>query len=251
MASAYDQFDYLSYWEGREYEHEAEKIAIKSFLSHIKKLKTIIDIGAGYGRLTPMYLNYGKKVIITDPSKRLLDIAKAKYNKKNIKFIQSDIEGLPKKLAGQSCDVVILVRVIHHIENIDNLFKSIRKILNKNGYFILEFPNKRHLKAVVSEFLRGNLTYSLEISPKDQRCTKSINDGCLPFFNYHPDVIKEKLKNLGFDTVEIRSVSNFRNSTIKKIFPKRLCLYLEKYSQKFLAKFDFGPSLFILAQNKQ
>jgi hypothetical protein len=53
MPAAYDTYDYPSYWEGRDYEHGSEEIAIKGFLNRIAKIKTALEIGAGYGRLVP------------------------------------------------------------------------------------------------------------------------------------------------------------------------------------------------------
>ena len=37
MSPAYDTYDYLSYWEKREYEHESEVIALSAFLKKIAK----------------------------------------------------------------------------------------------------------------------------------------------------------------------------------------------------------------------
>lgn len=56
MKTPYDLYDYPQYWEGREYEDLAEKRALKIFFDQIpgKKKGQIIDIGAGFGRHTPV-----------------------------------------------------------------------------------------------------------------------------------------------------------------------------------------------------
>ena len=84
MSSHYDTYDYPSYWTERKYEHESEVIAIKHFLSKIRKIKSALEIGAGYGRLTPSYAYRAKRIILTDPSKNLLDLAKKSLSKKEI-----------------------------------------------------------------------------------------------------------------------------------------------------------------------
>jgi ubiquinone/menaquinone biosynthesis C-methylase UbiE len=251
MPAHYDSYDYLAYWKDRDYEHGSEILAIKSFLEKIPKITTILEIGAGYGRLTPSYAFRAKKIILTDPSAKLLKSAKENLKEyKNIKFIHSGIDNLPGKVKKKSVDLVILVRVLHHLENLEKTFDVVNKSLKDRGFFILEFANKCHFKARLLAFLRGNLTFPFEIFPKDLRSKKTLKKGCLPFLNYHPDIIKEKLKNAGFRIVESRSVSNIRNPLAKKFLSTNFLLSVEKCLQKPLAHVDFGPSIFILAQKK-
>lgn len=248
MSAAYDTYDYPSYWEGRDYEHGSEVIAIKGFLEKIPKITKILEIGAGYGRLVPSYLFRAKRTILTDPSSVLLKLARENLQDKNIKFIHTGIENLPNKIRGKSVDVVILVRVLHHLDDTDKAFAIIHKILKNRGYFVLEFANKCHFKATLLEFLRGNFTFAHEIFPKDLRTKRSKKKGDIPFLNFHPDVIKDKLKEAGFNIITTRSASNFRSSFLKNILPTSLLLSIEKFLQPILAKVNFGPSIFILVQ---
>jgi ubiquinone/menaquinone biosynthesis C-methylase UbiE len=98
MPAAYDMYDYPSYWIGRDYEHRSEVIAIEGFLKSIPKINRVLDIGAGFGRLTKTYLFRSKKVILSDPSSKLLKIARDEYQAKNIKYIQCRVEKLNKKI---------------------------------------------------------------------------------------------------------------------------------------------------------
>ena len=249
MPAAYDNYDYPSYWKNRGYEHNSEFIAIKEFLNKIPRLTKSIEIGSGFGRLVPSYLFRVKKALLTDPSARLISLSMKKYsNNKRLEFMQSKLENLEHKKIFNSFDLCVMVRVLHHIEDIDNAFKIIFKILIKGGYFILEFPNKSHLKANIRHFLKGDITYPINIFPIDLRSKKDVKKNTLPFVNYHPDQIIEKLKNSGFEIVEIRSVSNVRSTLVKKLIPLHILLDLEKYLQIPLAKISFGPSFFILAK---
>ncbi|RLC29375.1 hypothetical protein DRH13_05815 [Candidatus Woesebacteria bacterium] len=250
MPAAYDTYDYPSYWEGRDYEHGSEVIAIKGFLEKIPKISKILEIGSGYGRLAPSYLFRAKRTILTDPSSVLLKLARENLQDENIKFIHTGIENLPNKIRGKSVDVAILVRVLHHLDDADKAFTIIHKVLKDKGYFILEFANKCHFKATLLEFLQGNFTFSLEIFPKDLRTKRSKKKGAIPFLNFHPDIIKRKLEDAGFYIVETRSVSNFRTSFLKNILPTSLLLSIEKFLQPILAKVNFGPSIFILVQKQ-
>lgn len=250
MAAAYDTYDYPSYWIGREYEHGAEIITIKAFLEKLPKITSIIEIGAGFGRLTPSYIFRANKVILIDPSAKLLKLARKNIKSIKVKFIQSTIENLNSKIRRNSADLVVLVRVLHHINDVDKAFSTVNRILNINGYFILEFANKRHLKATIAQFLKGNLTFPLEIFPEDRRSKKSKREKVLPFINYHPDIIQQKLKENKFEIIEIRSVSNIRSPLMKRLLPTEVCLAIEKNIQKILSAVNFGPSIFILAHKK-
>lgn len=248
MTSHYDTYDYPSYWKGREYEHEAEIIALTSFLKNIPKVDTILEIGAGFGRLTPSYMNKAEKVILSDPSQKLLSIAIKKIRNKKVSFIISDIKKLPDKVKASSIDIIVMVRVLHHVKDLDNAFSNVVKLLKPGGYFILEFPNKIHMKAVLSEFIKGNLTFPLDIFTKEVPSKKTKPEKGIQFVNYHPDYILELLKQKGFEIKKIKSVSNFRSPFLKKTFKKQTLLRLSKLTQDLFACFKFGPSIFILAK---
>ena len=249
MPAAYDTYDYPSYWDDREYEHKAEYYAIRTLLDKIPNIKTIIEIGAGYGRLFSSFSYRAKKIILSDPSASSLSLArkKTRNNKKAI-FIQSSLENLPNQLRGGTADLVIMVRVLHHIKDTQEAFKIVAKLLKENGFFILEFANKGHIKATLREFYKGNLTFPLDIFPIDKRGKRSIKNKALPFINYHPDEIVEQLKNAGFTIIEKLSVSNIRSTFLKKIITTATLIDIEKFLQKPLSHINFGPSIFILAK---
>lgn len=246
MAAAYDNYDYPSYWEGREYEHNSEIIALKSFLEKIPKIRKILEVGSGFGRLTPHYLFRAKSVILVDPSAKLLKIARKDLKDKKIKFIQSLIENISGKVKGNTIDLIICVRVMHHLDDVEEIFDIFERLVKKNGYLILEFPNKCHLKAVLTEFFKGNVTFLLDIFPKDVKTKKRKKT--LPFKNYHPDYIRYELEKHGFEIIQERSVSNIRIPFFKRVLQTPFLLYVEKISQILLSKINFGPSKFILAK---
>lgn len=251
MSAAYDNYDYPSYWKGRDYEHMSEFVAIKKLLSKIPKIDKIIEIGTGFGRLIPSYQFRAKKITVTDPCASLLSVARKKYkNQKKIEYFQTGIANIKNTLKSKKFDLCLMVRVLHHIDDIDKAFEIVNSLLTKRGYFILEFPNKSHLKASLRNIFKGNITYPINIFPIDLRSKKHIKNNTLPFINYHPDQIYEKLKIAGFEIIEIRSVSNIRSTLVKKLFPLNLLLDIEKIIQKPLSKLNFGPSYFVLARKK-
>lgn len=250
MGAAYDEYDYPSYWIGREYEHESEILALNKLLAKISKVGTLLEVGAGYGRIVPTYLHRSKKVILTDPSNKLLRLARQKFNKPKIKFIQSRVENLTKKIKTRSVDTVILVRVLHHIPDYKSCFGEVSRMLRVGGYMVLEFPNCQHFKARISEYLKGNITHSMDIFPKDLGEVNCDKNKRLPFLNYHPETIYQALNDAGLGVVKKLSVSNIRSPFLKKIFPVNLLISLERHLQEALSSIHFGPSIFVLARKK-
>lgn len=251
MGAAYDTYDYPSYWEGRVYEHQSEILAIKYFLNKIPKFDSLLEVGCGYGRLTPSYLFRTKKAILSDPSATLLKLARKAYrNNKKVTFLQSGIQSLPNSLKAHSQDVIVMVRVLHHIEDIDTALATITNLLKVRGYLILEFANKRHLKATLKELFKGNFTFPLDIFTKDLRSQKSMEKRNIAFLNYHPDMVNHKLESHSLEVKDKLSVSNIRSTLLKKLLTTETLLVIEKYLQKTFGIFSFGPSIFILAQKK-
>ena len=250
MSSHYDSYDYPSYWEGREYEHNCEVEAIRAFLNKIPETRQILEIGAGYGRLTPTYSFRAKRITLSDPSSKLLSLARRQFTSKNFKFLHSTLDNLPQKLKAGSVDLIVCVRVFHHLEDIEGSIEVMCKLLKNKGYLILEFANKGHFKALISEFLKGNITFPIDIAPKDIRSKKSIKRATLPFINYHPEIIKHKLTECDFNILEVRSVSNIRSPMIKRILPLDTLVALEKILQTPFGFINFGPSIFLLAQKR-
>jgi ubiquinone/menaquinone biosynthesis C-methylase UbiE len=251
MPAAYDSYDYPNYWKNRDYEHQSEVLAIKKLLTKIPELNKILEIGAGFGRLLTTYKFRAKKVFLTDPSAKLISKAMRKYRRLNgIEFVQSSLQNLENKKGLSNFDLVLMVRVLHHIEDIDQAFTIINKLLCKRGYFILEFPNKNNLKASIRNIIHGDITYPISIFPIDIRSKYNKRKGTLPFMNYHPDQILGKLKDNNFEIIEIRSVSNIRSTFLKKLIPLHTLIDLEKLFQLPFAKVYFGPSFFVLARKK-
>jgi predicted RNA methylase len=60
-------FSYPTFWKGREYEHEAEIIALRRLLEG-KHFDMAADIGGGFGRLARVLSEHAERVTLIDPS---------------------------------------------------------------------------------------------------------------------------------------------------------------------------------------
>ncbi|PIS15154.1 hypothetical protein COT63_01470 [Candidatus Shapirobacteria bacterium CG09_land_8_20_14_0_10_38_17] len=249
MDTYYDFYDYHYYWQNRQYENQAEKIALQKLFKLIpqKKKKNILDVGAGFGRHTLLYAPLFKKVILLEPSLKLLQEAKKNLkNLSNLTFKRGTAQKLP--YPEQSVNTVLMIRVIHHLNNLSPIFQEISRVLVPNGTLILEFANKTHFKAKTKAIISGNLTFLNNLAPVDQRSRKNIKERSILFLNHHPKAIEKNLQENNLKIIKKLSVSNFRSPTLKKILPINCLLFLEKITQSILAPLNFGPSIFLLAR---
>ncbi len=249
--AAYDGYDYPSYWDARNYEHLSEVHAVESFFTKIGNKKNVVDIGAGFGRLANTYSKFAKSITLVEPSRSLLTRARMTLKgQANLHLVNSTLQNMDSKIKAKKYDVVLLVRVMHHIKDPDDAITAASRHLDKGGYFIVEFANKLHGKAMLQNLLNGNFTFPLDIFPLDKRSKKNIKNNSILFLNHHPDIVEKSLKDHGFTIVEKRSVSNVRSSALKSIAPMPILMSLEKLTQEPLAKINFGPSIFILARKR-
>ncbi|MEK7090898.1 MAG: class I SAM-dependent methyltransferase [Patescibacteria group bacterium] len=231
------EFSYLNYWQGREYEHAAEDIAIRRLLKK-RHFSSGIDIGGGYGRLAPTFLKFIDQLTLVEPSSKQRKLAP-----KNVKTITgtSDSTSLPDS----SSDFVSIVRVLHHLPDPQPTLKEIHRLLKPDGLLLLEFANSLNIKSRIVSFFSGQPISSL---PLERRRASNIRRGSIPFVNHHPQSVLKALSLCHFVPLKTLSVSNFRSPFLKKILPLQILLILESISQRLFANSYFGPSIFILAR---
>src|SRR3954468_17146121 len=66
--------NYRQYWDGREYEHAAEELAIQKLLKG-RRFRHAVDVGGGFGRLCLLLEKYADKVTLAEPTQQQLDLA--------------------------------------------------------------------------------------------------------------------------------------------------------------------------------
>ncbi len=237
--SDYDkyQYDYTKYWQDdvveRSYENKAEEIALKKLLP--EKCNWFCDLGAGFGRLFPIYKNRARNIILADYS--LEGLKKFQPDNQNVYRIALNAYYLPFK--DHSLDCVMSVRLIHHIEEPGTFFHELGRVTASGGNLTLEFANKKHFLAKMRYLLGKRSIHPFSEEPEKQ--------GDDIFYNFHPKHIAKLLRENGFRIRKNLSVSNFRYQAFKKL-PIKILLGLENISQFLLSPVDFGPSIFLKAQ---
>ncbi len=233
--------NYRDYWEGREYEDAAERMAFKRLLEG-KHFKHAVDVGGGYGRLCIFLENYADKVTLAEPSQQQLDIAKD-YLKDHPEIERILLQAGDLKFPDKSVDLLTTVRIWHHIPDPAAELKEIARVLADDGYFVMEFANYTHFRNRVKFLLKRK---KLPVNPVDIRSIENRNENELPFVNHNPKTLIKQLAHAGLRVESVLSVSNLRSPGLKKIVPKSIMLYVERMMQKPFASMYFGPSVFFL-----
>jgi SAM-dependent methyltransferase len=244
-ADQYDdpQYNYQDYWQGRDYEHAAEELAIKRLLRG-RHFKHAVDVGGGYGRLSKFLTRYADKVTLAEPSQQQLDIAKV-YLKDTPQVDQKLLQAADLKFKDDAVDLVLVVRVLHHLPDPMPEFKEIARVLNPGGTFLLEFANDAHFLNRVRYGLRGK---RVPKTPVDIRTKQDPDE--LPFVNHHPKTIIKMLAEAGFEVEATLSGSNMRSPTLKRVLGKKPLIAVEKVMQPLLAPIYFGPSIWLRLKKK-
>jgi SAM-dependent methyltransferase len=233
--------NYKQYWQGRDYEHAAEEIAIRKLL-HGRHFRKAVDIGGGYGRLSVLLERYADKVILAEPSQQQLDMA-AGFLKGHaaVERRLAQADDLPFKTA--SIDLVSMIRVMHHLPDPAPEFHEISRILTDDGCAIIEVANYAHFRNRLKHLARQQ---RLPVKPVDIRSPENRRDDEIPFVNHNPATVVRQLEHAGLRVEAVLSVSNLRSVRLKQILPRQLMLGVERVVQRPLAGIYFGPSIFFL-----
>jgi len=246
--SDYENYDYREFWKDdqRLYEDLSERIALRKLLAPVKDRSGVFaDIGCGYGRLFSQYKDFGT-IILVDYSMNNLRVARDNIGKylgpehkklSSVHFIAADALKLP--IRTDVVDVLLTVRVVHHLPNPQLYFDQVSRVLKGGGTYILEFANKRNTKNILR-----NMAGRMDTSPFNLVPSR-VGDTIL---NYHPAHILGMLGQREFRVIKLLSVSNFRLQLIKKMVPTRALLFLENFYQNVFSFLSFGPSIFLKAK---
>jgi ubiquinone/menaquinone biosynthesis C-methylase UbiE len=235
--------NYLRYWDGRDYENEAEEMALSRFFKG-HHFKNAVDIGGGYGRLCIFLEKYADKVTLAEPSQQQLDIAKD-YLKDHPEIDRKLMQADDLKFKDGTIDLLTMIRVMHHLPNPTTEFNEVARVLSDEGYAVIEVANFAHGRNRLKYALKGK---KLPTEPVDIRSAQHKTDEEIAFVNHNPHTVIKQLAHAGLKVDRILSVSNLRSQGLKKIIPKKAMLAIEGILQPTLANSFFGPSVFFLVR---
>jgi SAM-dependent methyltransferase len=220
----------------RDYEDAAERIALRALLP--PSGDRLMEIGAGFGRLAEEYAGYAQ-VILLDPARSMMEQARARLgHDSRFIFVVGSTYDLP--LATGACDTVVTVRVLHHLADVPLAMAEIARVIRSGGTYVLEYANKRHLKAILRYLIRKQRYSPLSREPYE---FEHLN------FDFHPAYMASALHEAGFQVDARRAVSFFRVGLLKRAAPVRLLARADGWLQRPLAPLAPAPSVFLRARS--
>lgn len=231
----YEGSDYRTrFWEGqgRDYEDQVERIALRRLMPPTGG--TLIEIGAGFGRLADEYLGY-QKVVLFDYSRSLLREAQAHLGD-DPRFIYVAGNWYQMPFVAGLFDTMVQIRTLHHAADVPALFQQLARIARPNGRYILEFANKKNLKAMLRYAVRRQEWSPFTLEPVE---FAELN------FDFHPRWIRAQLETAAFQPGQMLTVSHYRFGPIKKAVPTGLLVWLDGLAQKTGNWWQLSPSVFV------
>lgn len=234
----YEGSDYQSsFWEKgeRAYEDRVEAIALRRLLP--RSGNVLLEVGAGAGRNTPRYGSF-KRVVLLDYALSQLQQARERLgNEARYIFVAANAYNLP--FVPGLFDAVTMIRTLHHMAEASLAIEQVRKVLQPEGIFILEFANKQNIKAIL-RYLLGRQDWS-PFSPEPIEFAE-LN------FDFHPGTIRRWLKENDFKIERQLTVSHYRMGVIKRIIPLSLLATMDTIASFTGDWWQLSPSVFVRAR---
>jgi ubiquinone/menaquinone biosynthesis C-methylase UbiE len=227
----YEGSDYRTdFWEGqgRDYEDSVERDVLARLLP--SSGQRLLEVGAGFGRLTSEY-RYFKQVVLLDYSFSQLQYAREQFGDEGYLYVAADAYKLPFQPG--VFDAATMIRVLHHFERVPRVLKAIRRVLAPQAAFILEFANKRNLKALARYGL-GQQKWD----PNDPQPVEFVEMN----YNFHPSYIVNELRAAGFEHLQSVPVSFLRSGLLKRTLKKDWLLNIDGVMQR--SGLLVAPSIF-------
>jgi ubiquinone/menaquinone biosynthesis C-methylase UbiE len=227
------------FWEGqgREYEDLAERIALHKLLPPTGG--RLLDVGAGFGRLADLYAGYDE-VILLDYSTSLLQEARGRLGRDpRYRCVAANFYHLP--FVDGLIETVVMVRVLHHAQDVPAVLDEIARVVRARGHFVLEYANKRHVKAMLRYLLRRQAW-----SPFDRQPVEFVALN----FDFHPAYVRQHLAHAGFAIQRERAVSAFRLPLLKRTVPSQVLAALDGLLQRPLAALKPTPSVLLCSRRE-
>jgi ubiquinone/menaquinone biosynthesis C-methylase UbiE/predicted RNA-binding Zn-ribbon protein involved in translation (DUF1610 family) len=221
------------FWDkgGRAYEDAVEAIALKRLLPECGSF--MLELGAGAGRNTPRYQNF-ERVALLDYSRTQLEQARDRLgDSEGYLFVAADIYHLP--FVSGLFDSATMIRTLHHMAHPQMALDQVARVMTPEGVFILEFANKRNLKAML-RYLFGKQSWSPYAHEPVEFA--ELN------FNFHPKSVRRYLRQAGFKVETQLSVSHFRVDVLKRRLSTNVLAGLDGLLQWTGNLIQISPSVF-------
>ncbi|MGH9882635.1 MAG: methyltransferase domain-containing protein [Pyrinomonadaceae bacterium] len=140
---------------------DLDEIVTRKILGN-SSCKSIIEVGCGTGKNTPLLAQVGEQVLALDFSEAMINKAKEKLRLENMSFCVADISK-PWPCADRSADLVVCNLVLEHIADLEFIFAETTRCLVEDGrFFVCELHPFRQYRGTRAKFQRDQGTTEIE-----------------------------------------------------------------------------------------
>jgi len=217
--------------QGRQYEDAVERLALRRMLpAHGGR---VAEIGAGFGRLADLYAGY-EQVLLFDYSRTLLqDAARDLGQDPRFVFVAGNIYSLP--LASGILDSLVMVRVMHHLADVPAALQQLRRTMHRHSVGVIEFANKRNLKALMRWGMRRQAWSPLSEEPLE---FVELN------YDFHPAWMDRRFAEAGLRIERRYAVSHFRLGALKSRVNPETLARIDSWLFAVGGTYPLAPSVF-------
>jgi SAM-dependent methyltransferase len=230
----YEGVDYERFWSGpgKQYLDRLEQ----KILNHtLTGGDSIVEIGSGFGRLAPCYVDRYREVHMVEPASNLRTLAMDAFGDR-VQYHDASVYELP--FADESFAAVLMVRVFHHLHNSEAALRELHRILRPGGKLVVSYSNLRNPGRIV-RFLLGRVP-----SPFASGKQQYLPD----LFGHAPGLMREMLKQTGFQLQEQYATCILTRAV--DAFPALLRFNPPLWMERMLGECDVAPAVFVVAQKR-
>jgi SAM-dependent methyltransferase len=228
----YNERDYRTVWAHgarSDFEDAFETALLRRLLSPAEGW--LIDLGAGYGRLHPLYARPGRTIVMVDYAVNLLEIAAENYgDRDDVHFVAANAYHLPFREAAFS--VGLSNRTFHHMAHPDVFLQEFARVMRPGSHAVLEYSNKRN---------------ALRLLRYGRRSLRSDHEhyGEL-LFGTHPRLFAQIAQAAGFELGATYGTGFFSRLLVEQTKPAFGVLAVaERLADASLGKLELAPMHFV------
>jgi SAM-dependent methyltransferase len=149
-------------------------------------------------------------------------------------FVAGNLYDLP--LASGVLDSLVMVRVMHHLADVAAALAQLTRVLHGQSVAVLEYANKRNLKAIARWLLRQQRWSPFALEPIE---FVALN------FDFHPQWMAAQLGATPLSVQQQFAVSNFRLPFLKQRVNAQQLAKWDQYLFQLGGRFPLSPSVFL------
>ena len=127
-------------WDQNPMDWDRSAAIVKELLIQVpvRKEMTALEYGAGTGITSFLLKDHFREITMMDSSSEMVKIMKEKIkstNSQNLKPMMFNLE--KEEWNGENFDLIITQMVLHHVNDLDNIFRKFYEIINPGGYLAI------------------------------------------------------------------------------------------------------------------